>query len=96
MLAGNAQGCAAGRDHLQSGARAKKLSDDRRRGQDLLEVVEHEEDALVLDVIEDAPEWHLRAGHLDTKTVRDGGGHELRIADRSQWDKVRAVAETLR
>ena len=96
LLAGDAERRPARRDHLEAGTRSEQLADDRSGRKDLLEVVEHEQHPLSLDVIEHARKRHLRAAHLHTEGLRDRRRNELRIADRRERDEESAVAECRR
>ncbi len=94
LLSGDAQGCPARCDHFECGACTEKLSNDRRRGKDLLEVVEHKQHPLVLEVIDQTRERQLRATHLHAEGVRDRRRNELRVGDGRERDEECAVAES--
>src|SRR5581483_10372271 len=83
VLGGQPQRRAAGRQHAEAGRAAEELRDPRRRVDQLLEVVEHEQERLRAELSRD------RAGALDLERVSDLLGHELRIAQRREVDEAR-------
>ena len=90
-LVGEAKRRAAGAQQEESHAALDQVGDERRRARHVLEVVEHEEQLPVAEVVE-----HGRlelAGVLDPERARDLGEDEVGVVDRREPDKVDAVGE---
>ena len=78
LLAGDPQRGTAGDDHRQLGRRAQEVGDDRRPGDDLLEVVEDEQRVAVAEVLLDAVDRRpLRREQAER--AGDRGRHEVRV-----------------
>ena len=71
LLAGDPQRGPARDDHRQPGRRAEEVGDDRRAGDDLLEVVQHEQRGAVAEVLLDAVDRRpLRGEQADRRGDR--------------------------
>ncbi len=95
LLSRYAERRAARRDDFQHRTRAEQLAHDGRRGKDLLEVIEDEEDPLAPNVIEHTGERHLATANLDAEGVRDRRWDELGVGDRRERNEERSVAEVV-
>ena len=94
LLARDPQRRAAGHDDRQLGRRAQEVGDDRRPGDDLLEVVEHEQRAAVAEVLLD-PVDRGTLGREQAERRGDRGGDEVGVGDRRQRHEPRAVRVAL-
>ena len=80
---------------FRPGASASRVAERRRRGQHLLEVVEHEQELLVAQVLDQRLERALARLLAQAERLRDRRHDELRLADRRELDEGRAVREPL-
>ena len=79
--------------HVQSGRRLEQLADPRRRVDDLLEVVEHEQRLAIGQVAGEAVERCRPRRFHEREARRDRRDDQLRIADRVEGDEPRAILE---
>src|SRR4051794_20395558 len=93
VLAGDPQPSSAGREHLEQRTLGEQMRDERRRRQEVLEVVEQEEEPT-------APEERLQLLQeglvsllADVQLLRDGGCDQRRVGERTKRDEADAVAE---
>jgi len=93
LLPGDPQRGAARGKHLEVRRGLQEGAHDRRRGQDLLEVVENQEQLLAAEVLLHPVQRPLLPADLDPEGVRDGRRDQLRVADRRERDPERAVPE---
>ena len=73
LLAAEPQGRAAGREQLQAGRLGQQARERRRRGEHLLEVVEHEQQLLVAQVLAQRLERALARLLAQAERLRDRG-----------------------
>ncbi len=91
LLSRDAQRRAARCEDLEVLTGLEQRGHGRGGGKDLLEIVEHEQQAAVADVFGEAIERRFTAAHLHADRVRDGGRYEVGIGDRGERDPERAV-----
>ena len=90
-LLAQAQRGLARHERGHSGRRAEQLVDERRRGQHLLEVVEHEQAGIVSQPSRDRLDERHVGGFLDAEHARDRRAHDFGVADRGQVDEERSA-----
>ena len=90
-LGGEADGLAAGDEQRHPGRVAEEVGEIACCVEHLLEVVEHEQDALLAEIAEQ----RLASGLVDPQSLRRGGDNERRIEDRSQRHEEDAAGERL-
>jgi hypothetical protein len=93
MLAVDAQRCATGDEHAQPRGGGQHLSDQRCGFEQVLEVIQNQEQALVAQPGREQLLRRLAAALLETKRLRDRGGDDLRVVDRGQAHHEDAVYE---
>jgi hypothetical protein len=95
VLAGDAQGRAARREHPQVRGGGEQITDDRRRGRDLLEVVEHEEQGAVAELLRQRIEQcGARVG--DAERSGDSRQEQVRLEHAGEVDEDCSAREDRR
>ncbi len=87
------EGGATGDEQAEVGAGGEEGGDERRRGDDLLEAVEHEQRAAVAEGGLEGLEGRVVAGFADAERLGEGGGDEFGVGDRREGDEADAVGE---
>ena len=96
LLARDVEDGPAGDDDLDRRGAAQELGDHRRRGEDLLEVVEDEQQALVGEPFGEGVVDRACRALGDADRARDPRRDEHRVADRLERDEEHAVGEVVR
>src|SRR5687768_12155448 len=91
-LAGDVQGSPAADHDLEARASLEELHDERRGGEDLLEVIQNQQELLVVDVFGDPLLDRSAARLLERERLRDRRGDQARICD---WGKRNEVDPAL-
>lgn len=77
----------------QARATRQQPGQDRRGGEDVLEVVHHEQDVRRVECRRHGIVHEGGAGRLNVNRVSDRRGHQAGVADRLQWDEADTVGE---
>ena len=96
LFRGQPQRCAAGRDGLDRRRRGEDLADDAGAGQDLLEVVEHEEQRPIGEIVDESLARRPAGDVAQAERGDDRRSHEVRVADRVERDEPDAIGEGAR
>ena len=95
MLAGDVEWRPAGDQNLDIRAVGEEVGDERRRVDDVLEVVEHQEQASRPQIGAQRRSIELGGGFANAEGAGDGGGHHRRGRDRRQRDEPDAIGVRL-
>ena len=95
MFSVHPQHATAGNEDLEAVADRKQLGNQWSRGQQVLQVVQHQQEALVLHVLEQCVAEWFPPGFAQAEGIGDGEWNVGRVFDGRQVDEYRAVREVL-
>lgn len=95
VLAAQVEHGAARDEHLEAGRGPEQIGHDGGGGEDLLEVVQQEQQALVAQVVDEGIADRAAADVLETHGLGDGRHDEGRVAKWGQLDEEDAVLEVV-
>ena len=84
---------AAGREHLESAARLQQPGDERSRGEQMLEVVEHEQKLQIPDASSET-KLLIRPERREADSFGDRRRHEIRVCEPVERDVCRTVGKS--
>jgi hypothetical protein len=91
VLRSEAERRAARREHVESGSGGEQLGDCRSCGQDVLEVVRHEQGLAVVEGLAERIEERLPAGLGHSEGTGNRSDHQLGLSQRSEVDEMRTI-----
>ena len=93
LLGRQPQRCSAGRDHLDRRRGGEDLADDARAGEDLFEVVEHEEQRPIGEIVEESLSRRSAGDVAQAERGDDRRSDEVRVGDRIERDEPDAIGK---
>src|SRR5579884_3907417 len=95
VFPGEMQRGAAGDKDVQLPTSLKKIGHDRRRGKQMLKVIEHEKEVFALEDIGQAGYGRNACPDLDAQRLGNRGRDKIGIGQRGEIDKEDAITEVL-